>query len=62
MALITALGRYHGFDVIRFWWDLAVGAAFSLAIYVLALSLRLHDARALALNRHAPGYFSARPG
>jgi amino acid transporter len=49
MALITALGQYHGFNVIPFWWDLAVVAAFSLAIYVLAISLRLPDARAQAL-------------
>jgi amino acid transporter len=49
MALITALGQYDGVKVIPFWWDLAVVAAFSLAIYVLAISLRLPDARTQAL-------------
>src|SRR5204862_6412886 len=49
MAAITALGQYDGYSVIPFWWDVGVVAVFSLAIYALAVSLRLPTERAQEL-------------
>jgi amino acid transporter len=44
VAVISYLGRYDGRNLIPFWWDIAVVAAFSLAVFALALSLRLDPA------------------
>ncbi len=41
MALISYLGQFDGREVIPFWWDMLVVAAFSLAIYALAMRVRL---------------------
>jgi amino acid transporter len=41
MALISYFGQYDGRGSIPFWWDIALVAVFSAAIYALALSLRL---------------------
>jgi amino acid transporter len=41
MAVISKLGQYDGTRTIPFWWDVAVVAIFSVAIYVLAVALRL---------------------
>ena len=48
IAVISYLGRYHGRNVIPFWWDIAVVAVFSLAIFALALALRLERDQAAA--------------
>jgi amino acid transporter len=45
MALISWLGQYHGRGTIPFWWDIGIVAAFSVAIYVLALAVRLSPER-----------------
>jgi amino acid transporter len=47
LALISYLGQYDGRKTIPFWWDIAVVAAFSVAIYVAAVALRLPSERAL---------------
>ena len=42
LAVISWLGRYDGGrNLIPFWWDVAVVAVFSVAIYALAIALRL---------------------
>jgi amino acid transporter len=41
LAVISKLGQYEGTGTIPFWWDLGVAAVFSVAIYALALALRL---------------------
>jgi amino acid transporter len=41
LALISWLGQYDGRGLIPFWWDIGVVAAFSVAIFALAVSLRL---------------------
>jgi amino acid transporter len=46
MTIISYLGRYDGRNVIPFWWDIALVAVFSLAIFVLALATRLPSDRA----------------
>ncbi|MBV8479339.1 MAG: APC family permease [Actinobacteria bacterium] len=47
VAVISYLGRYDGRNSIPFWWDIGVVAVFSLAIFALAVWLRLpaEDAR-----------------
>jgi hypothetical protein len=45
MAVISWLGQYDGRGTIPFWWDIAVVAVFSVAIYGLALSVRLRPER-----------------
>ena len=45
MAVISWLGQYDGRDTIPFWWDIVVVALFSLAVYALALSVRLAPER-----------------
>jgi amino acid transporter len=47
MALISYLGQYDGRKTIPFWWDIGVVAVFSVAIYALALAVRLDPERAL---------------
>jgi amino acid transporter len=46
LALISYLGRYDGRNVIPFWWDIGVVAAFSLAIFALAVHVRLRPEEA----------------
>ncbi len=41
MALISWLGRYDGRSLIPFWWDIGVVAIFSVAVFALAIRLRL---------------------
>jgi amino acid transporter len=41
MALISWLGQFDGRELIPFWWDMLLVAAFSLAIYALAMRVRL---------------------
>ena len=43
MALITWLGQFDGRKVIPFWWDMVLVAAFSLAIFQLAVHLALDE-------------------
>ncbi len=45
MALLSYLGQYDGRGTIPFWWDILIVAAFSLAIYAFALSVRLDPER-----------------
>ena len=45
IALISYLGRYDGRNLIPFWWDVAVVAVFSVAIYTLAVAVRLPSER-----------------
>ncbi len=52
MALISYLGQFgRGRNVIPFWWDLAVVAGLSLAIYWLAMRVRLDPQRVRAYLR-----------
>ena len=46
LAVISWLGRYDGRNVIPFWWDIGVVAAFALAIFALAVAVRLDAADA----------------
>jgi amino acid transporter len=46
MAVISYVGRYDGRNLLPFWWDIGVVAVFALAVFVLAVSLRLHPDRA----------------
>jgi amino acid transporter len=46
LLLISYFGRYDGRNSIPFWWDIGVVAAFALAIFVLAVAVRLPDAQA----------------
>jgi amino acid transporter len=41
VAVISYVGRYDGRNLIPFWWDIGVVAVFSLAIFALAVTLRL---------------------
>ena len=41
LLVISYFGRYDGKNSIPFWWDLGVVAVFSIAIYALAVALRL---------------------
>jgi amino acid transporter len=41
LLAISYLGQYDGTGAIPFWWDLGVVAVFSVAIWLLALALRL---------------------
>jgi hypothetical protein len=41
MSAISYLGQYDGRGTIPFWWDLGVVADFSVAIYALAMAVRL---------------------
>ncbi|HEY0415373.1 MAG TPA: APC family permease [Gaiellaceae bacterium] len=41
ISVISYLGRYDGRNLIPFWVDIAIVAVFALAIFVLALALRL---------------------
>jgi hypothetical protein len=43
LAVISWLGQYDGRGTIPFWWDVGVVAVFSVAIYVLAVALRLPE-------------------
>jgi amino acid transporter len=45
MAIISWLGQYDGRATIPFWWDIVVVAVFSLAIYAIALTVRLGPER-----------------
>ena len=45
MALISWLGQYNGRGTIPFWWDIVIVAAFSVAIYALAMAVRLQPER-----------------
>ena len=46
LAVISKLGQYGGTGTIPFWWDVAVVAVFSVAVFQLAVSLRLEADRA----------------
>ncbi len=46
LIAISYLGQYDGRGTIPFWWDIGVVAVFSLAIYALAVALRLPPAEA----------------
>jgi amino acid transporter len=46
LSVISYLGRYDGRNLIPFWIDLIVLAVFSLAIFWLALQLRIPDEQA----------------
>ncbi|HZQ82911.1 MAG TPA: APC family permease [Gaiellaceae bacterium] len=48
LLVLSYLGQYGGRKVIPFWWDVGAVAAFSVAIYVLAVRLRLPPERARA--------------
>jgi amino acid transporter len=49
MAVIAKLGQFKGgSQTIPFWWDIAVVAAFSVAIFYLAVSVALPDEQAVA--------------
>ncbi len=48
ICVISYLGRYDGRNLLPFWVDIAVVAVFSLAIFVLALAVRLPDEQARA--------------
>lgn len=49
MVLISYLGQFGGGrNVIPFWWDMAVVAGLSLAIYWLAMKVRLDPERVRA--------------
>lgn len=50
LGVISYLGRYDGRNLLPFWIDIAVVAVFSLAIFALAIHLRLAPAQA---KRHA---------
>jgi hypothetical protein len=41
IAVISYLGRYDGRNLLPFWVDIAVVAAFSIAIFALAIAVRL---------------------
>jgi amino acid transporter len=57
MTLISLLGQFGGGrHVIPFWWDMGVVAVFSLAVYVLALRLRLPEDK---VDRYTAEVFSA---
>jgi amino acid transporter len=45
MAIISWLGQYDGRKTIPFWWDIVVVAVFSVAIYAVALTVRLRPER-----------------
>ncbi|MFL5797622.1 MAG: APC family permease [Actinomycetota bacterium] len=51
LALLSYLGSFDGADVIKFPWDLGVVAAFSLAIYWVAMATRLPQARVREYER-----------
>ena len=46
ILLISYFGRYSGRNSIPFWWDIALVAVFSVAIFALALVVRLPDDKA----------------
>jgi amino acid transporter len=46
LTVISYLGGYDGRNLIPFWWDIGVVAVFSLAVYVLAVWVRLDPERA----------------
>jgi amino acid transporter len=46
LLLISYFGRYDGQNAIPFWWDIGLVAVFALAIFALAVSVRLPDTRA----------------
>jgi amino acid transporter len=48
MAIISYVGRYEGRSWLPFWVDIGVVAAFSVAIFVLAVAVRLPDDEARA--------------
>jgi hypothetical protein len=53
LLVISFFGRYDGGrNSVPFWWDIGLVAVFSLAIYVLAIALRLtpEDAKAYIEN------------
>jgi amino acid transporter len=47
-ALISYIGRYEGRNLLPFWVDIGVVAVFSVAIFALAVAVRLPDAQAKA--------------
>jgi amino acid transporter len=48
IAVISYVGRYDGRNLLPFWIDIAVVAAFSLAIFTLAVAVRLRPEQARA--------------
>jgi hypothetical protein len=46
LSAISYVGRYDGRNLIPFWWDLGVVAVFSIAIFALAVALRLRPEEA----------------
>jgi amino acid transporter len=44
--VISYIGRYEGRNWVPFWWDIALVAAFSVAIFALAVSVRLRPEQA----------------
>jgi amino acid transporter len=56
MALLSYVGQFGGGrEIIPFWWDMAVVAAFSLAIYALAIHFRLPNDK---VDRYTAEVFS----
>ena len=52
IAVISYVGRYDGRNLLPFWVDIGVVAAFSVAIFALAVSLRLDPAEMRGYVEH----------